>query len=120
LVTEHGAIPDISTRSPRHEPILMIRPPVVAVPLRPKGESPGSRLFGNKMDDRIGGQLNQNTVHRSRVEKTTFLNRFSGAELRSTFDSRMAPWSEAYRKWASSSQSVADGKSPAVTAAFRQ
>jgi hypothetical protein len=37
-------------------------------------------------------------AYRRRVEKTTFLNRFSGAELRCTFDSRIAPWSEAYRK----------------------
>jgi predicted oxidoreductase len=88
LVTGYRAIPDITTRSPRREPIMTIRPPVVAATLRPKGEWPGSRLFDNNMDDRIGGQLNQNTVHRSRVEKTTFLNRFSGAALRSTFDSR--------------------------------
>ena len=45
-------------------------------------------------------KVNWTTIHiqRSRVEKTTFLKRFSGAERRSTFDSRIAPWSEAYRK----------------------
>jgi hypothetical protein len=81
---------------------------------------PASSLLGDNTDDRIERQLIQNTVQRSRVEKTTFLNRFSGAELRSTFDSRIAPWSEANINRASSSQSVADARSPAVTAAFRQ
>ena len=52
---------------------------------------------------RIKQQLNQNTrppirVHRSRLEKTTFLNRFSGAGLRSTFEARIAPCSEVNRK----------------------
>jgi hypothetical protein len=32
--------------------------------------------------------------YRSRVEKTIFLNRLIGAELRSTFEARIAPWSE--------------------------
>jgi hypothetical protein len=81
--------------SPRLRPIIITSTTFVP------GVFPLVSAYGARADMRhtLGAALSpRKHVHRSRVEKAIFLNRLIGAALRSTFEARIAPCSDVYRK----------------------